>query len=246
MSKNSTVIVKGENKMKIDKTINKLIISSLLILTTTFSFGNDIFLKQYFNKQTCDQVLHNKGYFTTCYSYKHKGAKYVSYKLTKESVGAVNIKERLRFRIDLNIPKRYRSEHSDYTRNSYNMDRGHLAPDAAFDYSHKSLQQTYSMSNIIPQHKTVNRSSKMWTGVERYARYMASSLDSVTVLNGVEYGTNPRKIGKNQISVPIAFWKMVYNEKKDFKKCFYFENKKQDANSIKEFIVDCKKVIKRN
>lgn len=225
--------------------MTRLILSSILLLTATFSFGSDIFLSQFFNKKDCDQILRNKGYFTTCYSYKHKGAKYVGYKLSEDLINAKNIKKRPRFYKDLDIPKRYRSEYKDYTRNLYGMDRGHLAPDAAFDYSSKSLNATYIMSNIIPQAKSVNRSKKMWAGVERYARYMASSLGYVNVLNGVKYGKNPKKIGKNRISVPSGFWKMVYNEKKDFKKCFYFENKKQSANSIKEFVVDCRKIIKQ-
>lgn len=226
--------------------MKKFIINSLLIFVATSSFGADILLNQIFNKNNCDQILRNKGYFTTCYSYKHKGAKYVAYRLDGTTVNAVNLKRRLRFHTDLNIPKQYISEYKDYTRNSYDMDRGHLAPDAAFDYSLRSLNSAYTMSNIIPQHKTVNRSKKMWAGVERYARYMATSLNYVDVLNGVKYGKHPKRIGKNQIAVPEAFWKMVYNKSKGFKKCFYFENKKQSADSIKDFVVDCKKVMKKN
>ena len=217
----------------------------VITLLFTFSFIQaDSFLHQFFNKKVCDQVLRNKGSFTTCYSYKYKGAKYVVYTLKGDLVNATNIKKRPRFYQDTNIPKRYRSEYKDYTRNYYDMDRGHLAPDAAFDYSQKSLNAVYVMSNIIPQYKTVNRSKKMWAGVERYARYMATSIGNVTVLNGVEYGSNPKKIGKNQISVPKAFWKMIYNKEKGFQKCFYFENKKQSANSIREFVVDCKELLR--
>jgi endonuclease G len=220
---------------------NKII---FLLLISLNVLNADTFLHQFFNKKTCDQILSNKGYFTTCYSYKYKGAKYITYTLKSDLVNAVNLKKRHKFYPDLEIPKRYRSEYKDYTRNSFQMDRGHLAPDAAFDYSQRSLNSAYVMSNIIPQYKTVNRSKKMWAGVERYARYMATSLNYVNVLNGVEYGNNPKRIGKNQIAVPKAFWKMVYNKNEKFQKCFYFENKKQKANSIKEFIVDCKKIIK--
>jgi len=225
--------------------LKKIIFHGAYILLATASFGNDLLLNKIFNESNCDQILRNKGYFTTCYSYKYKGAKYVAYKLEDSLVNSVNLKDRLKFHSDLNIPKRYRSEYKDYTRNSYQMDRGHLAPDAAFDYSYSSLNAVYSMSNIIPEYKTVNRSKKMWAGVERYARYMATSLGSVTVLNGVEYGNHPKRIGKNRIAVPVALWKMIYNKDKKFKKCFYFENKKQRANSIKDFIVDCKKLIRK-
>lgn len=221
------------------------IISTLMLLfVVTSSFAANISLHHFFNKNNCDQILKNQGYFKTCYSYKNKGAKYVAYTLYGNKVNTKNIKKRPRFYEDTNIPKRYRSVYSDYTHNQFHEDRGHLYPDAAADWNYKSLHAAYTMSNIIPQYFLINRSKKMWAGVERYARYMATSLDYVNVLNGVVYSKHPKRIGRNRIAVPSAFWKMIYNKSKGFQKCFYFENKKQKADSIRDFIVDCKKITK--
>lgn len=203
-------------------------------------FGGDLFLNKFFNKKQCNQVLKNGGHFKTCYSYKNKGALFVAYTLKGNTVNEGNIKKRPRFYDDENIPKKYRSTYSDYTHNSYKADRGHLAPDASFDSSNRSLGAVYAMSNIIPQHRSINRSAKAWMGLERYGRTLAVKMGEVKVLNGVKYTKYPRRIGRNKIAVPKAFWKMYYSEKYAFKKCFYFENKPEVKGlQIKDYQVQC-------
>ena len=77
---------------------------------------------------------------------------------------------------------------------------------------------------------------------------MAKKLGRVEVLNGVVYNSVPKKIGHNQIAVPSAFWKMIYNKKEKFEKCFYFENNPlfiEHKNSIRDFVVDCGSLVRR-
>ena len=219
-------------------------ILSTMVLTTSLALASDTFLHQFFNDKVCDQVLENDGYFKTCYDYKVKGAKYVAYTIDGSLANKGNIDERPRFYPDKNIPNQYRSEHSDYIRNRYDMDRGHLAEDASFDYSQRSLNAAYVMSNIIPQHATVNRDKKAWAGVERFGRAIAAKMGKVDVLNGVIYSNNPKRIGHNQIAVPDAFWKMYYNQEQKYQRCFYFENKPiADSNkNISDYEVECGKL----
>lgn len=206
--------------------MKKVIAIVVFIFSTSLAFANDGFLHQFFNSKVCNQVLENNGYFKTCYDYKAKGARYVAYTLDGSLINNVNIEKRPRFYPDKNIPKQYRSEYSDYTNNRYKMDRGHLAEDASFDYTQRSLQAVYVMSNIIPQHSTVNRDKKAWAGVERFGRLLATKIGKVNVLNGVIYSNNPKRIGHNQIAIPDAFWKMYYNKEQKYQRCFYFENNK--------------------
>ena len=221
----------------------KKTLTMLTILAIHLSASN-LFLHQFFNNKQCDQILRNDGYFTTCYSYKNKGAKYVAYTLEGTKVNLKNIKKRPRFYEDLHIPKQYRSKPSDYTHNFFHADRGHLAPDAAFDYSHKSLHAIYTMSNIIPQHYSLNRGIHAWRGLEKYGRYLAVKLGKINVLNGVEYSKSPQTIGRDKISIPSAFWKMYYNTSKHFQKCFYFKNKPEiKGKKIKDYQINCKKLI---
>ena len=203
-----------------------------------------IILNKFFNKKKCDQILLNNGFFKTCYNYEMKGANFVAYTIKGKNVDKMNIKKRPSFYEDKNIPKQYRSHSNDYKNNRYKNDRGHLAEDASFDYSQRSLKSVYTMSNIIPQHKSINRSDKAWKGLEKFARSLAKGLGSINVLNGVEYDKKPKRIGRGKIAIPKAYWKILYNED-GYKQCFYFENTNKDKiKGINDYEVNCKKLIK--
>ena len=180
---------------------------------------NAVNITDYINKQNCDQII-NKQVYTICYSYKYKGAKYVAYTLNGSKVNKLNIKKRPRFYNEKSIPLKYRSKSSDYKYSGY--DRGHLASDASFDYDKKVLSKVYTMENIIPQAPQVNR--KLWIKAEKLERYIAVKFGSVSVINGVVYSSKSKRIGKNNIAVPIGFWKMIYNDSKGYKRILYFKN----------------------
>ena len=208
-----------------------------LIAVLLFSTLQATDLNDYINKANCDQII-DKQVFTICYDYEMKGAKYVAYTLDGSKVNAINIKKRNSFYTEKNLPNQYRSHNKDYTHSGY--DRGHLANDASFDYDKKVVAKTYTMANIIPQVPNVNR--KTWIKAEELERKVAVGLGMVNVLNGVVYSSNPPRIGKNKIAVPDGFWKMIYNDKENYKKCFYYEN---DLNAVvkgdklKSHLVDC-------
>ena len=168
----------------------------------------------------CDQII-DKQAFTICYDYKMKGAKYVAYTLDGNLVNKTNVKKRSSFYTEKNLPAKYRSHNKDYTHTGY--DRGNLANDASFDYDAKVVRKTYTMANIIPQAPNVNR--KTWIKAEKLEREIAVTLGSVCVINGVIYDDDPKRIGKNRIAVPDAFWKIIYNDAKGYQKGFYYENK---------------------
>lgn len=189
------------------------------------------------NKANCDQVI-NKQVFDICYSYKYKGALAVGYVLDGTLVNKNNIRKRPRFYSEKTIPLKYRSKSSDYKYTGY--DRGHLANDASFDWSKKSQRKTYTMANIIPQAPKVNR--KTWLKAEKYERQVAVKLGNVNILNLVTYTKNPKIIGKDKISVPNGFYKILWNDHKDFKKCFYYKNVKNiDVRNdrLKDHLVVC-------
>jgi len=195
-------------------------------------------VRDFINKQNCDQIL-DKGFYQICYDYKAKGAKYVGYVLDGSNVNAGNIKKRPRFYPDKAIPAKYRTTSSDYTKNEFHADRGHLAPDASFDYSQKSLKSIYSMANIIPQYSKINRNT--WIKAERYERMVASKLGKVTVINGVIYGDYAKRLRKSGIAYPKAFWKILYDNN-GFERCFYYKNdshSKIKGDKLRDHVVDC-------
>lgn len=218
---------------------------NIRIFLTTFLVASTIqatTISDFINKNNCDQII-DKQVFEICYNYKMKGAKFVAYTLDGSLVNKGNIKERSKFYSESNIPMQYRSKSSDYTRSGY--DRGHLANDADFDYDEKVVVKTYTMANIIPQAPLVNR--KTWIKAEKYERLVASKIGSVSVINGVNYSPNPKRIGKNQIAVPDSFWKMIYNDRANFKKCFLYQNDNNidvGIDKLENHVIDCSLVLR--
>jgi len=216
-----------------------LLLSMLMFVGVGSAAATEI--RDYINNRNCDQVL-DKGYYQICYDYKAKGAKYVAYTLDGSKVNAGNIKKRPRFYPDKAIPKKYRTTAKDYTKNEFHADRGHLAPDASFDWSKKSLKSVYSMANIIPQYKWVNR--KTWVKAEKYERQVASKLGAVTVINGVVYGDYRQRLKKSGIAYPVAYWKMLYDNN-GFERCFYYKNDSRvitKGDKLRNHVVDCRKL----
>ena len=184
----------------------------------------------------------DKKVYKIYYNDKLKGALFVTYKLDGTLVNKTNIKKRPGFYSEKNIPVKYRSKSKDYKHSGY--DRGHLAPDASFDYDKKALRKVYSMANIIPQAPTVNR--RTWIKTEKLERKIAYKLGSANVVIGVEYPKNLKRIGKNKIAVPSAFYKRITNKSKNYDKCFYYKND-LDASSkgdkLKDHLVNCNLLI---
>jgi len=184
-------------------------------------------------EESCDQVI-DKGYYKICYSFKYKAAKFVWYTLDGKKVNLNNIKGRPRFYSEKTIPAKFRASYSDYTRNKFSADRGHLAPDASFDWAEEPLHAVYSMANIIPQYKWVNR--KTWVKAEKYERYAAKKYGVAEIVNGVVFS----KASMNGISYPKKYWKMVKTHR--FKKCFLYENSNTvdwKNDELKDHYINC-------
>jgi len=193
--------------------------------------------KQNNNQLNYDQLI-DKETYKVYYNNDMKGALFVTYTLNGSLVNKNNIKKRPRFYSEKNIPTKYRSKSSDYKGSGY--DRGHLANDASFDHDIKALRKTYSMANIIPQSPAVNR--RTWIKTEKLERKIAYSLGNVNVIIGVKYLDNPKRIGKNKIAVPTAFYKKIFNKDKKYEKCFYYNNSlyiSSNGDKLKNHLVDC-------
>ncbi len=198
----------------------------------------------FINSRNCNQVI-DKQYFKICYDYRAKGAKFVGYVLEGDKVNVTNIRKRPRFYPEKAIPAEYRTYPSDYAHNEFHADRGHLAPDADFDWSERSLRAVYTMANIIPQYFRINR--RTWIKAEKYERLAARKLGRITVINGVEYGDYSHRLRKSGIAVPVGFWKMVLGRKLGFKRCFYYQNTpitRQQAkmDKLRDHEIDCKRL----
>jgi len=216
--------------------MKKIIYLFLLNYTSLFSISANDFI----TKAKCDQII-DKRFLKICYNYDLRAAKAVSYTLHGDLVNAVNIKKRPYFKVEKLIPRAYRARYKDYTHSGW--DRGHLAPDAAFDWSQESLDATYFLGNIIPQSRKVNR--YIWTKAERYARFVAVQRGEINVVNVVIYPMSPLRIGAIRIAVPVGYYKIIYSSDQSFKKCFYYKNSNdiiKKTDRLRNHVVDCNNI----
>lgn len=194
--------------------------------------GNEIKSDLFFDTNSCSKVI-EKANYKSCFSFKYKGTRVLSYKIDDTLSNNYSIDERPKFYMETQLPKEYRVSPKDYTGTGY--DRGHLVP-ASFDFSYESLLETYSMINIVPQTPSLNR--KIWIKAEKYERLVATKLKSLEVLNFVEY--SDEKLNRDSISIPSKFYKVIFNNEKNFYKCFSFENKNYlDDDRLKEHEISC-------
>jgi endonuclease G len=197
---------------------------------------------KFINSKKCNQII-DKEFFEICYNYSLKVATSVAYTLEGDLVNELNIKDRPNFYEELSIDEKYRAKDSDYRGSGF--DRGHLAPDASFDWSQESLEATYSLANIIPQVPEVNRYG--WAKLEQYARDKAVDLGKIEVINVVEYDKNKTKyIGKDNIGVSSGFYKILINQDESYQECFYYKNdvniSKKDDN-ISQHKLNCNRIL---
>jgi endonuclease G, mitochondrial len=212
-------------------------LKKILLSSTVISLLSATDISDFINLKNCDQII-DKEVFKICYSYKYKGALAVWYELDGNLVNKTNLKERPKFYSEKNIPIQYRTKSQDYINSGF--DRGHLAPDADFDYDPKAQAKTYTMANIVPQYPTLNR--KAWIKAEKYERLVASKLKTLTVINLVDYSKSTQQIGKNKLTTPNTFYKIIFNDDEKFKKCFKYENREINSKTdkLKDHQIDCK------
>lgn len=104
------------------------------------------------------------------------------------------------FRPDARLKNGPRPE--DYTNSGY--DRGHLTP-AADASTPEQMSDTFLMTNMTPQEPTVNRTP--WRLLEVRVR---EGRPFKWVVSGAVYSYPAKTIGKNNVSVPVSYYKLVY------------------------------------
>jgi endonuclease G len=134
-----------------------------------------------------------------------------------EYINENNIKQRPGFRIDSRLNRKFATSTRDYTNSGY--DRGHILPDASTDHHWGILEQSYLMSNIVPQTRMANRKN-IFT-IEKEERELTERDGMLMVTTYIFFGDNVKKL-KNGQSVPIYFGKKLMNIRGE--KCYKITN----------------------
>jgi len=193
--------------------------------------------EKFINESNCNQIIDNE-FIVMCYDYQKKAVKAVSYTLLGDLMNEENIDKRPSFYVEKELKSKDRISSTDYTNSGY--DKGHMAPDAAFDWSQESLEAVYTLANIIPQAPQVNRRS--WAKLEYFVRNKAEELGELNVLNIVKYGERSRRMGKHRMAISKGYYKILYNEEENYEACFYYSNKlgvSADNDVLENHAVSC-------
>lgn len=131
---------------------------------------------------------------------------YVAERLNKEFL-EVKVSRATAFFADNRLPPDERSELEDY--NGSGFDRGHMAP--AGDMStEKSMEQSFSLANVVPQDSVNNR--KSWASIEKATRkYVMRATGDIFVITGPIFDQDHLTIGMNKVWVPQYLFKLVYD-----------------------------------
>ncbi len=103
-----------------------------------------------------------------------------------------------------------------------NYDRGHMVPSADMRQSPEANRQTYLITNIAPQRPQLNRFA--WARLEKYIRRQEHNQhqNRLEVITGI-LGLHEKKL-KNGVSIPKAFYKIIYNHKNKTIDAYIFPN----------------------
>lgn len=149
-----------------------------------------------------EQMIRHTGY-TVSFNKDLRLPNWVSYELTSEETYGKE-KRSNRFIADPLVVGTI-ATNADYTHSGY--DKGHMAPAADMKWSPDAMKESFYFSNMCPQHPQLNR--RAWKLLEEKIRDWAITDSAIFIICGPIIDKNPKTIGKNKVTVPTRFFKVI-------------------------------------
>ena len=146
--------------------------------------------------------------FAVLHSGVTKTPVFVAERLNREQLNDAKDEKRTnRFFADARLPMAERAQLEDYKGSGF--DRGHMAPAGDMPDA-KSMAQSFSLANIVPQAPVNNQRS--WAGIEAATRkYVMRAKGDIYVITGPVFESHSKTIGPGGIRVPKYLYKLVYD-----------------------------------
>ena len=151
---------------------------------------------------TTGAIIKHNGYQLS-YNEQHEQAEWVAYSLDKKDIVYNNFKRP--FFIDDPKVRTKSASWRNYKNSGY--DKGHLCPAADKRYSKEAHDETFYTSNVSPQKHDFN--AGIWNKLEQKTRYWAKKYEHLYVVTGGILKPNLKTIGKDKVSVPNEFYKII-------------------------------------
>ena len=152
--------------------------------------------------------------FAELYSATSKTPVYAVERLNRRDFDNARKRKRGRnpFYEEARLPRAERSTLDDYRASlpdGQRMDRGHVVP-AGDMTSDQGFAQSFSLANMVPQVPKANQGP--WNRIEQNTRqYVRRAQGDVYIFTGPVFGPRPARLGPNQVWVPQAMFKLVYD-----------------------------------
>ena len=128
-----------------------------------------------------NNYLLEKSNFTLSYNNYSLGPNWVGWHLCSNDLGDTDRSNK--FTADKELPAEwYAVKQKDYQYNMYGFDRGHICPSADRTSTKEANQQTFLMTNMLPQAPDCNRI--VWKALEDYERKLAVAGNELYIFAG--------------------------------------------------------------
>src|SRR5574343_292999 len=127
-----------------------------------------------------------------------------------------------------------------YKKSGYN--KGHLCPAGDRKSSYSAYKETFYTSNISPQLYEFN--AGIWNRLEEKTRYWAEKYDGIYVITGGVLSNDLETIGKEEVSVPKYFYKILIT-KDGTKMIGFLVPHEASEKPLYEFVVSVDEIEKR-
>ncbi|MBP1838372.1 DNA/RNA non-specific endonuclease [Formosa algae] len=191
----------------------------------------------YLPTSTTGQIVYHNNY-TLSYNEAHEQAEWVAYELKKSDIVYVD-RKRPYFYEDKAV-KTKSADWRSYKKSGY--DKGHLCPAADRRKTVETYNETFLTSNISPQNHDFN--AGIWNELEQTVRSWAKSYQDVYVVTGGVLKGDLKTIGKDQVSVPNYFYKIIFKADGAHSKmiAFLMPNRANEKKPIKSYVVSVDRI----
>ncbi|HKX87102.1 MAG TPA: DNA/RNA non-specific endonuclease [Flavobacterium sp.] len=181
---------------------------------------------------TTTGIIVRHQYYTLSYAEVHEQAEWVAYELKKSDIIYSNHKRP--YFIDDPKVNTGSASWKNYIRSGY--DRGHLCPAGDRRFSKKAFDETFYTSNITPQRNDFN--AGIWNRLEQKTRYWAKKYDGLYVVTGGVLSPKLKSIGKEDVSVPEYFYKVLIDKSSGkYKAIGFLVPHKESDNALYTYVV---------
>ncbi|TDQ22788.1 DNA/RNA non-specific endonuclease [Tenacibaculum caenipelagi] len=185
----------------------------------------------YFPTSTTGVIIKHNSYQLS-YNEKHEQAEWVAYSLDKSDIVYTN-RKRPFFIVDPKV-KTKSADWRNYKKSGY--DKGHLCPAGDRRASQKAHDETFYTSNISPQNHEFN--AGIWNKLEQKTRYWTKKYNHLYVVTGGILEPNLKTIGKENVSVPNYFYKVLLDyTQPEIKAIAFLLPHKESNKPLHDFVV---------